>query len=450
MSLRLRLIAIIGLALILLWSATAAWMLRDLDHNLQRTLDQRLAMSARMVSGLLGKRASLAHNGLSLGAPDVLTVTGGQGMACQIRSLRGEIIATTSGGAPDSLSAGTTPGYHTRTIGGRQWRTFTLQANGLSITTADRVGGRALLRRRIAMAAGIPFLVALAGGLLAVWFGAARGLAPLGRLRRELEDRRPEALTPLGSTHLPSELQPLVETLNGLLQRVAKAVLRERHFTNDAAHELRTPLTAISTHLQVARLTSGAESDCALADADEGARRMRATLDQLLLLARVEGQLPFDDNDAIDADETLARAIADSGQDAASRVAKQGKGGSAIAAVPPALAVVALRNLIDNALRYSPESAPVDVSIEADRHSIYFNVVDHGRGLDPAKYEFARQRFWRASQSNGSGLGLTIVDAITHRYGGSLDLAAGADRGVTARLALPLLARAPMAPQRRT
>jgi two-component system sensor histidine kinase QseC len=439
MSLRLRLIAIIGLALILLWGATAAWMLRDLDHNLQRTLDDRLAMSARMVSGLLGKRASLARNGVFIGTPYVLTVTGGQGMACQIRSLRGEIIATTSGGAPDSLSAGTTPGYHTRTIGGRRWRTFTLRANGLSITTADRVGGRALLRRRIALAAGIPFLVALAGGLLAVWFGAARGLAPLGRLRREIEDRQPEALTPLGSTHLPSELQPLVETLNGLLQRVAKAVLRERHFTNDAAHELRTPLTAINTHLQVARLTSGTESESALADADEGVRRMRATLDQLLLLARVEGQLPFDDNEAIDADETLARAIADSGRDATARVAKQGEGGAAIAAVPPALAVVALRNLIDNALRYSPKSAPVHVSIEADRHSIYFNVVDRGPGLDPAKYDLARQRFWRASQGNGSGLGLTIVEAITRRYGGSLDLTAGADCGVTARLGLPRL-----------
>src|SRR5699024_1270913 len=126
-----------------------------------------------------------------------------------------------------------------------------------------------------------------------------RGLAPLRRLRRELAHRQADALTPLTPMNLPSELRPLVQTLNQLLQRVAQAVLRERHFTDDAAHELRTPLTAVRTHLQVARITSGEESSRALAHADEGARRMQATLDQLLLLARVEGRLPFDEDDCI-------------------------------------------------------------------------------------------------------------------------------------------------------
>jgi two-component system sensor histidine kinase QseC len=439
MSLRLRLVVIIGLALIVLWSAAAAWILHDLDQNLQRTLDNRLAMSARMVSGLLSQRVDLARAGAAIRKPEVLTVPGGRGMACQIRSMRGKVVATTRG-VSNALSAGTKPGYHTRTIDGRQWRTFTLRADGLSITTADRIDGRDLLRRKIAAAAGIPFLIAAVGGLLALWFGTTRGLAPLGRLRRELAHRQPDALSPLTQTHLPAELQPLVRTLNSLLHRVAQAMRRERHFTNDAAHELRTPLTAVSTHLQVARITTGKESRAALADAAAGVGGLRATLDQLLLLARVEGQLPFDDDDCIDAGETLSRAIADSGTDAASRVTRGGEGKSAILAVPPALAVVALRNLIANGLRYSPEDSRVDVSIDADERRILFSVVDRGKGLEPDDYARAKQRFWRARQGGGSGLGLTIVDAIARRYGGDLKLLANSDSGVTARLELPRLA----------
>ncbi len=438
MSLRLRLVLIIGLAVAVLWGAAAAWMLRDLDHNLQHTLDDRLAMSARMVSGLLDQRASLAHDDAGTRLSDVVQVPGGHGIACQIRSLRGEVVATTRN-VSNALSAGAMAGYHTRTVDGKQWRTFTLHTGGLSITTADRIDERDSLRRQIAVAAGVPFLIASIGGLLALWFGTTRGLAPLGRLRRELSHRRPDALTPLASANLPSELLPLVRTLNRLLQRVAEAVLRERHFTNDAAHELRTPLTAVSTHLQVARITSGEASETALADAAEGVHRMRSTLDQLLLLARVEGQLPFDGDDCIDADETLSRAIADSGKDAAARVMRCGEGGSSVLAVPPALAIVALRNLIDNALRYSLKDARVDVSIQADDSLVSFRVVDRGQGLAPDDIARAKQRFWRGRQGGGSGLGLTIVDAIAHRYGGRLQLSAGAGSGVVAQLELPRL-----------
>ncbi|MBS7712853.1 two-component sensor histidine kinase, partial [Vibrio cholerae] len=94
---------------------------------------------------------------------------------------------------------------------------------------------------------------------------------------------------------LPSELKPLLDTQNQLLQRIAKTIERERRLTGDAAHELRSPLTAIKTHLQVARMTEGAARDQSLAHAEEGADRLHRTLEQLLLLARVEGSLSFDD-----------------------------------------------------------------------------------------------------------------------------------------------------------
>lgn len=437
MSLRLRLIVIIGLALTALWGVSAAWMWHDVTHDLQRMLDQRLAMSARMVAGLVGRQLAFENDGqLPVMIDRQVTVAAGHGMACQIRSMQGEVIAATHG-APASLSVAVTPGYRTRVIDGISWRTYTLQASGLTITTADRVAGRERLRRQIALTAGIPFLIAAIGGLLALWLGTTRGLQPIRRLRRELSRRGPDALDPLETTHLPRELKPLVETLNRLLQRTHQAMQRERHFTNDAAHELRTPLTAISTHLQVARMTSGEPARTALIDAEAGAKRMQSTLEQLLLLARVEGRLPFGDGDGVQAATVVETAIADYSATAQARLVPHIQHDIALVALPLSLAVTALRNIIDNALRHAPDETLVNINVTADRQAVFFCVSDQGPGLGGDGITQATRRFWRAGvQHRGSGLGLTIVDAITSRYGGRLVLT-NRKLGLEARLELP-------------
>lgn len=438
MSLRLRLVLTIGIALAVLWSVAALWMLRDLDRNLQHTLDDRLAMSARMVSGLLAQSA-LGVGGVSeVTVRDAVTVPGSRGIACQIRSLRGEVVAMTQG-APNALMSARGSGYRTQSLDGTRWRTYTLQTGGFSITTADSFDERAGLRRRIALAAGLPFLIAAVGGLLALWIGVGRGLGPLDGLRRTLIERQPDTIEPLDAQSLPTELRPLIESLNHLLDRITQAVLRERNFTNDAAHELRTPLTAIDTHLQVARLTTGEDAQHALADAGEGVRRMRATLDQLLMLARVEGRLSFDEGEVISAEEVVNRVIAASGTEAASRIVRSGDGGAAALAVPPPLAVAALRNLTDNALRYSPSESPVDVVTESDGETVRFRVIDRGSGFGHAEHVQAKQRFWRGCSASGSGLGLAIVDAIATRYGGHIRLGPSAQGGTIAELDLPKL-----------
>lgn len=436
MSLRLRLVLTIGIALAVLWSVAALWMLRDLDRSLQHTLDERLAMSARMVSGLLAQSQLGTDRTSQLTVRDAVTVPGSRGIACQIRSLRGEVVAMTQG-APSALMASSGPGYRTQTLDGAHWRTYTLQTGGFSITTADSLDERAGLRRRIALAAGLPFLIAAMGGLFALWIGASRGLAPLDRLRRTLTDRQPDSIQQLDVQSLPSELRPLISSLNHLLDRIAQAVLRERNLTNDAAHELRTPLTAIDTHLQVARLTTGEDAQQALADAGEGVRRMRATLDQLLMLARIEGRLPFDEGELISAEEVVSRVIAASGPEAASRIVRSGDGGAAVLTVPPALAVAALRNLTDNALRYSSTESLVDVVTESDGETIGFRVIDRGSGFKLGDQEQAMQRFWRGRGGSGSGLGLAIVNAIATRYGGHISLSPADDAGTVAELVLP-------------
>lgn len=439
MSLRLRLVVGIGIALIVLWTAAATWMFRDLDRNLQSTLDERLAMSASMVSGLMQQSSTMSDRGESA-LQAAVTVPGKRSMACQVRSLRGEILAATKD-ASNLPMDGDTPGYATRTADGTQWRTYTLHTGEFSITTADSMTERDDLRRGIALAVGLPFLIAAVGGLVALWLGVGRGLAPLERLRRTVAAHDLHNVELLETAALPTELQPLAETLNQHQQRTAAAMGRERHFTNDAAHELRTPLTAIDTHLQVARMTAGDARDQALADAGEGVVRLRSTLEQLLLLARVEGRLLFDESEATNAEDAVECAIADAQSGAFERVEYCGPARSPKLAMPAALAGIALRNLIDNALRYSPDDTRVDVLIEdlPEENAVDFTVLDRGMGLGPAPDRVA-ERFWRGktvAAGSGSGLGLTIVEAIAQRYGGLLELTGGDGGGTRARLRLP-------------
>lgn len=440
MSLRARLLIIIGAALGVLWISAAVWMMRDLDRNLQRTLDGRLAMSAQMVSGLLAQ-ASLDAGSSPISADGSLSVPGSDGIACQIRSLRGEVIATTRNPGEPPLQS-VVPGFGTVTVEGQQWRTFTLHADGFDITTADRMDERALLWRRIGLAAGIPFLIAAVGGLAALWFGVGRALLPLRTLRQSLTDRRPDQGEPLPAAGLPTELRPLIGSLNQLFARIERALQRERSFTSDAAHELRTPLTAIDTHLQVARMTQGSVATRALEDAATGAARMRDTLDQLLLLARVEGGSGLDDGERISAGDVVDRAVAAAGGDPRGRVRASGNGGTLVVDVPAALAVVAVRNLVDNALKYS--DAAVELEVEQHDGRAAFTVRDRGPGLTDDELASATHRFWRVRKGGqGTGLGLTLVQAVVTAFPGGLELARREGGGLEARLVLPVAGSGP-------
>src|SRR5690606_28731711 len=146
MSLRLRAVLIAGVALALRWTLAAAWMLQDVHSRVDRTLDQRLAMSARMVSGLMQRATLMPADPDAL--LDPVTVGGGQGIACQIRTQRGEIVAATSG-APLAALDVPAPGFADRQVNGETWRTYTLRFGDHYITTADRTDERATLVRDI-------------------------------------------------------------------------------------------------------------------------------------------------------------------------------------------------------------------------------------------------------------------------------------------------------------
>ena len=440
MSLRLRVVLIAGLALTVLWSAAAAWLAYDLHRNLDRTLDQRLAMSARMVSGLLQRSAVPSETGAPM-LSGAVSIGGGQGIACQIRSLRGEVLAAT-GDAALAGRALPAPGFADVVIDGAAWRTYTLQAGDFLVTTADRSDERDALVRGLLAAAAVPVVLAVLGGLLALWIGIGRGLQPLDALRRTLQARETDATSPLDDRHAPRELQPLLDALNGLLARLANALAQQRAFTDAAAHELRTPLTGIDTHLQVARMGGDADVPRALQQADAGVRRLGRTLDQMLALARAESAVPEGDTcDSIQG--ALDDALAWIPPEARARIARTGRDDRATA-VPHSMLATAVRNLLDNALRYAPEDSIVELDMVCDpgERTCRIAIADRGPGMTDAQIAQAGQRFWRGDAGRpdaaGAGLGISIVRAIAARHGGGLELAARPGGGLLATLRVPI------------
>jgi signal transduction histidine kinase len=256
-------------------------------------------------------------------------------------------------------------------------------------------------------------------------------------LRRELSRLAPDTLTPVEIRDAPAELVPAVATLNRLLARTQDALQREQRFTSDAAHELRTPLTAIKTHVQLASRVEGARARQALADAEAGVARLQHTLEQLLLLARVEAD-GADPNARAAVADIAAAARADALAGARIEV---GRLPEAAVGVPQALAVTALRNLLDNALRHSPGDTTVTLDATPQDAAVVFSVADRGDWPAEADTAHLTRRFWRAqggrSRSGGSGLGLTVVETIATRFGGRLDFTARAGGGLIAILALP-------------
>lgn len=439
MSLRNRLLLILGGTFIVLWSLAALWLLGDLRREVTVALDERLASSARMVAGLLEQlpQPLPANQSSPLSAIELGLQSG---LVCQVRSLRGEVIVHTPN-TPEATLAEHGVGFHDVSIGDERWRSFTLKRQHLWVTTADRIGERETLQSAILIAAALPVALALLGSLVLIWFGIGRGLSPLQTLRSVLEKRDAGDLQPVYMARLPKDLQPLVATLNQLFARIAAALERERRFTNDAAHELRTPLTAVKTHLQVAQMSSGDIAAHALQQAETAVARMQSGLEQLLLLARVESAQGFDQAGQVSAQNLARHALAD-------LIAVPGNerievnnqlSEDVLIAVPESLAVASLRNLLDNALRYSPELSCVELYMALEDKYLLLRVRDSGKGLSAAHIEQAKQRFWRtASTQSGSGLGLAIVQAVTERYGGELHLQAAPSGGLDALLYLPL------------
>jgi len=336
----------------------------------------------------------------------------------------------------------TTLGFSTVPSSEGPWRVYGVQA----ATRVIQVGQ--LLRVRRQRAAGLavqtlrPFLLLLPVLALLIWFAVGLALEPLQRLTGQVKARRVDALDALPAERLPDEVQPLVLALNDLLGRLRSALERERAFMADAAHELRTPLTALYLQLgMLARASGEAERESAMSTLSAGVQRAIHLVEQMLALARQEPRVGSP-RVPVRLDE-LAREIvaelvplADAGHIDLGVAAAQP---ATIAADPEALRTL-LRNLVDNAVRYTPAGGRVDVTVDSTAGEARLTVSDDGPGIPPEERQRVFDRFYRRAGTapSGSGLGLAIVKAIADTHGATVSLAEGpAGKGLAVSVTFP-------------
>ena len=332
-------------------------------------------------------------------------------------------------------------GYADLTLRGQTWRAYGLQTADGVIQIAQPANVREALARAAAERVVIPLILLLPIMIGAVAWIVSRGLLPLRFVAAEVQRRDARSLAPLGTDHLPSEIEPLVGELNRLLERLQRAFSAQRAFIADAAHELRSPLTALRLQLQLLdRARDEAERVEARARLGAAVERAIHLAEQLLALARSEPEAAIDfervDLAAVAAEgikDTHDLAVAkniDLGLDAASDLYIQGN--------REALRTL-VRNLVDNAVRYTPPGGSVQVRCSCTLGEAVLEVSDTGPGIESADRERVFDRFYRraAAQEGGTGLGLAIVKAIAERHGAQVDLGEAPRGGLRVRVIFP-------------
>jgi signal transduction histidine kinase len=418
-SIRVRLLLALLAALILSAAVMGAVTYRNVLAETETLFDYQL----RQMALSLRDQGEIATDQVSAFADEDLD------FVVQIWTVDGRSIYASR--AHSALPARALLGLADVTVDGQTWRTF-------SVATRDRVIQVAQprqIRRRLAADAAlhsvIPLLLLAPLMALAIWWLAALTLAPLRRLAAQVRERDEQSLAALPTAGLPDEVAPLVSALNALLQRLGQSLDTQRAFVSVAAHELRSPLTALKLQLRLLTRASDDESRAqAVTSLSTGIDRAARLVEQLLALARSEPGAPAIAMQVLDLSEVVRQAVADTVPFAQSR----GTEFELFADTPvtiygdrAALAMLA-RNLADNAVRYSPPGARVELRVDLTDGVPTLQVDDAGPGIPSAERERVFDRFYRRSSHNelsdeqGTGLGLAIVRSVAARHGAEVTL----------------------------
>jgi len=317
----------------------------------------------------------------------------------------------------------------------------------ITIQVAETLNKRQALTEALrTQAVALPQVLVLVVAILLIVYGYTFVLRPMQRLRALIDNRGSNDLSPLDPEAAPQDLRPLILSINGLMERLSTSVAAQRRFIADAAHQLRTPLAGIKS-----------QTELALVERDPGAVRVALTrlakgtehatelANRLLTLARAGTPLTAPPVD-VDLIGVVRDTIAQHLPDALARRHDLGfEGRLATPCVVHGDALLLremLSNLIDNALRYSPDGGAITVLVERDPRSggLTLVVSDTGPGIPPDERERVFEPFYRGADvvAPGTGLGLPIVRTIAHAHGASVSLGPGADgHGLRVAVAFP-------------
>lgn len=463
LSLHRQLLLWLLLPQLILWLAGGAATYQLALRYANRAIDASLSQA----SAALARQLKPIGNGLLIDFPraaqDVLEADPADKLLYTVSSPPGQfILGNNSLPAPPALAAPQLgrPYFYDGQARGARLRVAALylaygEAGAARQTMLVQVARSSTNREELASSILRDTLLPLSGLILLmtmiVWAGIRAGLAPLARLRREVEGRAPNDLAPLQLDTAPRELQSLAKALNDLLASVERSVAAQKRFIADAAHQLRTPLAGLKAQTEIALLQAAhdPQQQARLALVQQSAARSAHLVGQLLTLARAEPESALmQDRSRVD----LRRLAGELAADWVPRALRAGidlgfDDGAADSAEKPDVPVhanalllrEAIGNLLDNALHYAGRGAVVTLRVWRAADSAELAVEDNGPGIAEADRERVFERFVRATvQGSGCGLGLAIVREIVQRHAGRVWLEAAEPQGLRVRVSMPL------------
>ncbi len=418
---------------------------RAINYEIAEVYDAQLVQDARFIEGFLNQKSykidwshisqALAHiNQLSFNQGEEANADGHsyeRKMAIQVWDNQGNLLLTTPN-APQHALSPLKKGFFRQQHSNHDWYIYSHQIpnNKYWLLVAERADIRNEITEKMLSSLLIGSLMSLLLIAVLISWIIKNGLAPLNQLSKAMQARDLDYLQPVQLSQTPPhELKPVLQALNHLLQRLDEGLERERRFLADAAHELRTPLAVLKLQLQVAQQAPTLnEMRQGVDNALLGVNRSTHTVEQLLTLARIEANKQTLQRESIDmvalAQEVVANLFPlalDKQQDIELLYTQE----TVLYTGNRLLLSILLRNLLSNAIYYSPMHAQISVKVEALNNGVLWAVYDSGQGVPAEDIPRLMQRFYRHQQSKdsaGTGLGLSIVQKVVELHQGKVNI----------------------------
>lgn len=354
-----------------------------------------------------------------------------------------DTLVVRSDGAPDTPLIGLDGVFVDKMVNDKRWRVFSVvdDSSKVRIQVAQQFKRRNTLVGIILNQLVWSVVVLLPLFIVVIYISVNRALLPIKNIAQDIKKRAIDTLEPISLTQVPDEILPIVCALNSLFSRLQAAINDIIVFTSNAAHELRTPLATQKLHAQIAIEAPDTQTrNEALGEVMAGVNRSTQIVEQLLMLARLDPETDLQEHDIADLDQitqdTIGELVPQAMEknieislDAGKQFTIMGK---------PSLLSVLVRNLVENAIRYTPEKGTVAVSLYEDNHKVILQVADSGPGIPVHEREDVFKRFFRGEQSHhieGTGLGLAMVDCIAQIHHATIELAESEYNGLQVKIA---------------
>jgi two-component system sensor histidine kinase TctE len=444
-SLRSQLLLWLLLPLGLLWAVESVVVYSLSKKFTDVAYDRSLFESTRALASRVHGNQGKVTIDLPREAVDILRYDETDMVYFAVRSADGEMLAGDEDLAVPESGAATPqyPIFHDGMVHGRRVRIASLflpvkhapPGTTILVQVAETLGKRAMLAQEILTGVVVPQLVLILLAAVSVWYGVGRGLAPLKKLEQAIANRSHRDLSPVTAVAVPREVSSVLQSVNDLMARLDTALSAQQRFVADAAHQLRTPLAGIKTQTELALRENDLEGmRQSLRQLAGSADRATRLANQLLALARAEpGARGTGSHVPVDLAQVARKVASEWVPEALKKkidLGFEGPDEPTFVSGDAFLLQEMLVNLVDNAVRYTPEGGNVTVRIISSDDKVELCVEDNGPGIPENERERVFERFYRVlgTAANGSGLGLAIVREIVSAHGAQIIIGAPAER----------------------